>query len=543
MARGSAWIITKDHWSESDERGFGEFVTALGEADCFTIDECLKHPANPFRRTDPRVRWYADCADLPYMLRAYYAWKNGLPFSHQSAMLSGDGPGTDIRYSMSGNTVAARRDVRTGINAVHFIRSLGMVSTGMYRHPAAAGAQPYHTDHYSPAITRQSIRPGTVVYDVNGHVTIVYKVTADGRVLTLAAHPDQSLSRSYYGMNFLRTPAGMGTGFKNWRPIRLVDYRRGRDGVLYGGRIVATPDAEIPDFSLAQYEGTQILNFHHWYAPIFEHGGDKLTYYEWVRASLSTGGLRYRPVHEFRAMLGALCQDIKARHHAVQLAIRSGIQNRPQPARLPDNIYGTTGAWETYSTPSRDARLKTSFKETHDLVRRLLEMRAAGDPKLAYDGTDLAGDLLAAFEEESRSCEITYRNSAGRPVRLDLEDVMNRLWDMSFDPYHCIERRWGARTPEELASCRDGALKTAWYEAERHLRYQIERTYDVDMGHDLESLRGPGWGLYTGRGVEAPPEVNLRRLLETRTAPRPAPLEEAWLSAPAGPAPAAAGRP
>ena len=90
---------------------------------------------------------------------------------------------------------------------------------------------------------------------------------------------------------------------------------------------------------------------------------------------------------------------------------------------------------------------------------------------------------------------------------------MNRLWDMSFDPYHCVERRWGATDPQELASCKDGAVKTAWYEAEQHLRFQIDRTYDVDMGHDLASLQAPGKGLYSGRGVEAPPEVNIPALL------------------------------
>jgi len=512
-ARSSKWVITKDHWTESDERGFSEFVTALGEADCYTMNDCLKSPANPYRMTDPWVKWFADCADMPYMLRAYYAWKNGLPFSHQTAMMSGDGPGSDIRYSLSGNQVVARRDVRTGMNAVSFIRNIPVISTGMYRHHAAADGTTYFTDHYSPKINRDTIRPGTVVYDVNGHVTMVYKVTEDGRVLTLAAHPDQSLSRSYFGRNFLRTQAALGTGFKNWRPIKLVGYKRAANGTLYGGKVVAVPNSELPDYSLDQYAGTEVLNFTKWYEPSFEVKGQKLNYYEWVRASLSTGDLRYRPVRELRAMLTSLCQDSAARRHAVDIAIKRGINRYNQPSRLPDNIYGTTGIWESYSTPSRDARLKTSFKETFDLVQKLLDMHAAGDPKLSYDGTDLAADLLAAFYEESHACEITYRRTNGVQVRLNLEDIMNRLWDMSFDPYHCIERRWGAQDPVELASCRDGATKTAWYDAERHLRYQIDRTYDVDMGHDLAGLQRPGRGLYTGRGVDSPPDVNIPALL------------------------------
>ena len=514
-ARSSKWIITKDHWTESDERGFSDFVTALGDADCYTMNDCLKSAANPYRATDPYyVRWYADCADMPYMLRAYYAWKNGLPFAHQTAMRSFDGPGSDIRYSLEGNQVVARRHARTGTNAVKFIQYIGAVSTGMYRHHAGAEAEPYFTDHYSPKISRDTIRPGTVVYDVNGHVTMVYKVTEDGRVLTLAAHPDQSLSRSYFGRNFLRTQAKLGTGFKNWRPIRLEGYKRAANGVLYGGRVTAVSNAELSEFSLQQYAGTEVLNFTKWYEPSFEVKGQKLNYYEWVRASLSVGDLKYRPVRELRAMLTSLCQDAAARKHAVDIAIKTGIHRYPQPNRLPDNIYGTTGTWESYSTPSRDARLKTSFKETFDLVQKLLDMQAQGDPKLSYSGTDLAADMLKAFYEESHACEITYRNTAGRTVRLDLEDVMTRLWTMSFDPYHCIERRWGATDVSELASCRDGPKKTAWYDAEKHLRYQIDRTYDVDMGHDLQSLQAPGRGLYSGRGVDSPPDVDIPALLK-----------------------------
>ena len=33
------------------------------------------------------------------------------------------------------------------------------------------------------------------------------------------------------------------------------------------------------------------------------------------------------------------------------------------------------------------------------------------------------------------------------------------------------------------------------------------------MGHDLASLQAPGKGLYSGRGVEAPPDVNIPALL------------------------------
>ena len=46
----------------------------------------------------------SDCADLPYVLRFYYAWKRGLPFSYVSDV-SPRGRTRDIRYSPKGNRV------------------------------------------------------------------------------------------------------------------------------------------------------------------------------------------------------------------------------------------------------------------------------------------------------------------------------------------------------------------------------------------------------------------------------------------------------
>src|SRR5690348_12098702 len=110
----STYLIRYDRWTEADERGFGEFVTGLGEANCRTVNDCLHSPGNPFRASDPPgIYFRSDCADLPYVLRAYYAWKRGLPFSYVSAVTP-LGYTRDIRYSRNGNSVAGRRDILSG---------------------------------------------------------------------------------------------------------------------------------------------------------------------------------------------------------------------------------------------------------------------------------------------------------------------------------------------------------------------------------------------------------------------------------------------
>ncbi len=73
-APSSLYVIRYDRWSDADERGYREFVQAIGESDCDTLDTCLRSDANPFRGTDaPGRKFVSDCAELPYILRFYYA--------------------------------------------------------------------------------------------------------------------------------------------------------------------------------------------------------------------------------------------------------------------------------------------------------------------------------------------------------------------------------------------------------------------------------------------------------------------------------------
>jgi hypothetical protein len=74
----------------------------------------------------------------------------------------------------------------------------------------------------------------------------------------------------------------------------------------------------------------------------------------------------------------------------------------------------------------------------------------------------IAASALAA-------CHVTYRNSRSDPVTLTMDEVMQRLFDLSFDPYACPERRWGARGPE-LETCAEDPGKAAWYQAQAPLR-------------------------------------------------------------------------
>lgn len=505
---GSTLRVTRDSWSDADERGYMEFVQALGEARCNTVDRCMKSAANPFAKSDPPgVYWAADCADLPYFLRAYYAWKRGLPFSYISAVAP-RGATRDIRYTARGNEIASRRDLTTGsANGPQLMEDLrNGISSAMFRlHPDMEG-----TDLYPVRIDRKALKPGTVLYDPNGHLAVVYRVEDDGRVLFMDAHPDNSLTRGTYGKKFVRSSPGMGAGFKNWRPLQLVGATSTPDGALVGGRITFKANAELPDFSTEQFFGNVARPADtDWASGQFVIEGQAVDYYDYIRARMGGGSLTFEPVQEVRNMVRANCEDLRYRAEAVDLAIRAGIQNKAQPARLPPNIYGTEGEWEEFSTPSRDARLKASFLELNEQVQRFVQWHAEGDRRIRFAGSNLAGALLKAYDEEAAQCTITYLRSNGTPVNLGYEDVRKRLFSLSFDPYHCIERRWGASDPAELSTCRDDATKVAWYAAQQGLRNQIERTYEARMDFTLQELGVPG----PGRGVALTPDVDVRRYL------------------------------
>lgn len=508
----AAYVLRSDHWTEGDEREFGQFVSELGESGCATVNKCLHDPRNPFRGSDPAgVTFAADCADLPYYLRFYFAWKRGLPFSFESDV-EPRGHTRDMRYTAAGNKVAARLNPvgYNGYAILDFLR--GTVSSATYRiHPELE--TPEEQDFYSPALTPKAIRPGTIIYDPNGHLATVWKVERNGRIHYLDAHPDYSVTRGFYDMRFVRSSPGMGAGFKNWRPQALVGGKKQPDGTFKGGPIVLSANKIIPDYSVAQFfgNGPRPAEDRDWKTGTFTLNNEVVDYYDYVRGQMAGGTLLFDPVREVGDMVDSNCADLHYRADAVDLAIAAGLNKRAEPDRLPPNIYGTEGDWEEYSTPSRDARLKTAFKELYDNAKRFLWMAQHKDTKLSYKGTNLAGDMLNAYDSHAAACQISYGRSNGSKVSFGYEEARRRLFEMSFDPYQCPERRWGAKG-DELATCPDGAEKRAWYEAERFLRNQIDRTYDARMDFSLDELKTPG----PGKGVASPPETDVRGWLLTQ---------------------------
>jgi hypothetical protein len=499
------WVITKTEWTEEDEKGFGEFIRHIAESGCDTTVECMRGPANIYRGSDPKnLDFGADCAKWVYMLRAYYAWKNGLPFTFVDRI---SGSGADIRFNNSSNQSQSRRELTDhghGIDAVAALRVVhDSVSTSTYRMDASKDGAVV-PDFYSPKIEPGAIRPGTAIYDPNGHVVIVYEILRDGRIRYMDASPDHTVSRSIYGAQFGQGPVKWGGGFKNFRPVKLVGATKRQDGTYVGGHMVVPQNSAIPDFSLEQYQGN-VADADGDGSGLFQYGGVAQGYFEYVRISMS-GGKALDPIYELRTTVQSLCSDLQSRVNVVDLAIEKGVNKKPQPQLLPGNIYQTGDQiWEGHATPARDARLKNGFALLYQEITRYGQ-----DRRLSSDRPSLKQELRDAYLAEANACSVTYTNSNGHPVTLSLPDIQERLFSIDFDPYHCIERRWGATREEELASCGDDDIKTRWYRAEQGLRNQAERNFYPRQNFTLAQLEQRT----RGSGVDDPPPDDILEAID-----------------------------
>ncbi|HVW75146.1 MAG TPA: hypothetical protein VHC39_16030, partial [Rhizomicrobium sp.] len=229
----------------------------------------------------------------------------------------------------------------------------------------------------------------------------------------------------------------------------------------------------------------------------FAYRGAPLGFFEYVRVAVSGGKTDFNPVYELEATMGTLCNDLNDRAQAVNQAVANGISAKPHPSEIPANIYNSDDSeWESYATPARDARLRAAFVSFRQELGRMIGLWLARDPRVVYDGQDLKRDLLAAYDRESQGCTITILSSDKHPVPMTFDDISRDLFAMSFDPYNCVELRWG----RDGSGCPDQAAKRHWYGAEEQARHVI----DPDRGTTADLPDTDIRGLIAGMPARAP---------------------------------------
>lgn len=451
-------------WDDQAEDEWSQWVAEIGAARiakrCINLNDCIDDPTiNKLRKpADQKLDIFADCADVPLELRGYFAIKTGRPFQWVSGI-------TGAQYTPD-NQPTSYADARTYPTMQKMLTAISQtVHSGHFR----MRANVENSDTYPVDITRQTVKPGTVYYDPNGHVLLVVKVEADGTIRMIDGHPDNSLTTQIFSDKFAVGGKAQGGGFRRFRPYTF-------SSGLFGG---ATFERAPNDRLTASKFGIGEQQY-----------GRGQGYYAWVRERLSNGA-PLDPVQQMRELSAQLCTDLQDRAGAVAAAAR--VANGPLGA-VPPNIYGAEGEWESLSTPSRDARFKASFRG----IRRLADQYAKA-------GTAIGRSMGGIWKDVSATCAITYKTSAGGSVRLTLGQVETRIFDMSFDPYHCPEMRWGAHPgyAQEMASCRTDAAHMKRFDDERTQRNAVDREYGAPTPF--------GWG------PAAPEDVNVTKLLAARS--------------------------
>ncbi|MCI5146913.1 MAG: hypothetical protein D3923_15670 [Candidatus Electrothrix sp. AR3] len=335
------------------------------------------------------------------------------------------------------------------------------------------------TDTYLASISRESIVPGVVYYDANGHVLVVSRVDEDGTVWFTDAHPDNSLTSKRFGEHLSGGSCKQGGGFRCWREQQVDS----------NGKFILTANRKSAFFD---GEKSQCQSS-------YQVDGFTLNYYQWVKRMLTSGNANTDPAKEVEQQLAALDEALQARVESVEAAVSRNIHRKPHPSSLPANIYGAEGEWEAYSTPARDARLKAQVREIFNFISQSVAAVAQGNHP--YDFSGSVDDLVRTYDFiwriNSSQIQIEYTNSSGTTVSLTLVEIMERLFKLSFDPYHCPELRWG---DTEATACPDGSSKRNWYTKEQRLRNVIDPNYQVNTPLS--------WG------PQATPDIDISTLLE-----------------------------
>jgi hypothetical protein len=458
-----AWTVNSSGWTAADEQGFSDWVKKIGAArkamQCVTVGSCLAAvPPGNLAPEAPLKDYKPDCGRLPFILRAYYAYRMRLPFAY--IRYSAPEGTKDTRYSPTGNTVSGHKDqdsfptVASFLNTAYSEYWSATYRTAASPDPKAANA---FADVYPVSINTAGIKPGTIYYDVAGHVAIVVDVKPDGSILTWNGHPDQSNSlRDFTESNFPNPPSksrklGGFLRFRGWKAIGNAADKK------------AIPNPEQPGFSMEQYDA-------------WSNQGQTFTdFWKFVRIRMG-GSSKVNPVPVFTTAVADLCAKLQDRAVGVQKAVAAGVHLKAHPG-LPHNIFGAEGEWENFSTPSSDMRTKMATTALYELVNKSITAIAANNTA-DYDFKGSAADLAKAYlaiwnqQKVKPECIAMARNSAGQPMPINLDAAVKSSYEWSFDPYHCPELRWGiVGSP----TCAADAQKLDVYQKEAKLRWNTTK--------------------------------------------------------------------
>ena len=392
---------------------------------------------------ESRIRLTPDCADLPYFLRTYFAWKMRLPFGFRACTRGRRGElptcdallGPEIAHEHTNEVEAFRWFIGSQVkHAVH--------SASGRTHPGDS-----ETALYPIPMTREALRPGTVFADPYGHLLIIARWVPQGIgdqygiLMGADAQPDGTVGRRrFWRGTFLFDPdtTHVGAGFKAFRPVLYNRAERTYESLP--NEAITARRGYVP-FSMQQYEGTT----------------DE--YYERME-----GIINPRPLDAWQAQV-ALIDALEESAVRRVVSVQNGEDwKRERPGRVMEMpsggaIFLTSGPWEDFSTPARDMRMLVAM----DTVLGFTDVLRRSPARFGVTAEGVAAEVervTARRTEELARRSFRYRRSDGEEQTLTLSALVERAraFEMAYNPNDCVERRWGA--PEgsaELRSCQGQA--------------------------------------------------------------------------------------
>lgn len=435
----------KNDWERDTEALFAVFVEQLftgapdDEQTWTNLHSLLRDPSRNLlydhlgMREEDKLEIEPDCADLPYALRAYFAWKLKLPYGLRpcSRGRTGKPPSCgELRTSLMPRAEGADDVEAFGTFVNRVVRS------GVHSATGRTAPNDSDTDLYPVALERASLPPGTVYADPYGHVMMVSKWFNQGQVagdqygvlIAAEAQPDGTIGRRrFWQGSFLFDPSteSVGAGFKRFRPL---SYDKGAQTLTALDNDALKKNRDAAPFSLQQYEGT------------------REDFYERMDELINPKPLS--PEERLRSLVDAFDEAVRRR----VLSVDNGedyARAHPTvviPMPTGHDVFETEGAWEDFATPSRDMRLLIALDTVNGLSERVIsrpdrfELQSGVTPKAA------AESLRQALAKELGARTFEYTRSDRSRQTLSLADVAARAraLEVAYNPNDCVEVRWGA---------------------------------------------------------------------------------------------------
>jgi len=391
---------------------------------------------NPERKISLTMQ--PDCADNPFFLRAYFAWKLGLPFGYhvcdRGSLERSPRTGQWITNEMSDS----RADPVEAFNI--FLRR---IKDGVQSATARTALDDENSDYYPVPLEQGALLPGIVYADPYGHTLILVRRIPQtnshpGLLLAVDAQPDGTVGiKRFWKGNFLFNTSGVigEPGFKAFRPISL---RKNKPYLMHNDQLTAS-EGYIP-FSVQQRKMATGL------------------FYNRMERLINPKPLD--PEAELLDLIQALHEQLMVRVTSVANGEAWFKQNPGANIPMPSSAAGVFlagGQWENFSTPNRDLRLLIAIDAVIDFPD--LVARSPQDFKISklISPEQVKKKLQSVLSQKISELSINYTRTDGSTQKLTIGEILERrdAFEMAYNPNDGIEIRWGApENSTERAGCR-----------------------------------------------------------------------------------------